>query len=293
MVKVLAPERVWSRRWCFNHVAVIVGASLVAAGFNLFVIPHDVVPGGVVGLAQVINEWTGWPVGLVSLALNLPLLVLATRLMGPRYGVKTTLSMLIIGLGVDALAHWRGTEPVLEDVLVSVVFGGLAIGGGIALVLRGKGNAGGTPLVGQLIARVLRIPVGRAMFYTDTVVIGAALLTWRNPDLVAYALICLFAISRTVDLALNGLEASKAVLVISEKHAEIRDTVLNGLERGGTYLCARGLYEPDEERQVILSALSVRESVALQRQIKDIDPQAFCMVFDTSQVIGEGFRPWR
>ncbi len=292
MVKVLAPEKTWSRAWCWNHLMVVVGAALVAAGFNLFVIPHDVVPGGVVGLAQIVNQWTGWPVGLVSLALNLPLLIVASRLMGPRYGLKTVLAMLIIGIGVDALAHWRGTEQVLTNPLVSVIFGGLSIGSGIALILRGKGNAGGTPLVGQLVARVLKLPLGRAMFYTDTVVIGLALVTWRNPDLVAYALICLFAISRTVDLALNGLEASKAVLVISEKHEEIRDTVLEGLERGGTYLCARGLYNPEEERQVILSALSVREAVALQRQIKDIDPRAFCMVFDTSQVIGEGFRPW-
>jgi len=292
MAKALAPERTWSRAWFFDHVRVLVGAAMVASGFNLFVIPHDVVPGGVVGLAQIVNEWTGWPVGLISLAFNLPLLVIGSRLMGPRYGLKTFLAMLIIGLGVDALAHWRGTEPVLMNELVSVVFGGLSIGGGLALILRGKGNAGGTPLVGQLIARVLRMPLGRAMFYTDSVVIGLALLTWRNPDLVAYALICLFAISRTVDLALNGLEATKAVLVISDKHEEIRETVLSGLERGGTYLCAKGLYNPEEERQVILSALSVRESVVLQRQIKDIDPQAFCMVFDTSQVIGEGFRPW-
>jgi len=263
MVKALAPERTWSREWFANHLWVVVGASMLAAGFNLFVIPHDVVPGGVVGLAQIINQWTGWPVGVMTLLINGPLLLLASRLMGPRYGVKTALAMLIIGIGVDALALWRGTEPVLLNPLVSVIFGGLSIGGGIALILRG-----------------------------DTVVIGLALLTWRNPDLVAYALICLFAISRTVHLALNGLEASKAVLVISEKHEDIREAVLGGLERGGTYLCARGLYNPEQERQVILSALSVREAVALQGRIKDIDPQAFCMVFDTSQVIGEGFRPW-
>jgi uncharacterized membrane-anchored protein YitT (DUF2179 family) len=293
MKKILAPSRPFSRTWCFNHLRVLIGAVMVAGGFNLFVIPHDVVPGGVIGIAQILNQLTGWPVGLITLAINLPLLVLASRLLGPHYGVKTFFAMLIIGVGVDAFAHWRGTEPVLADVLVSVMFGGLSIGGGIAFIQRGKGTPGDTPLVGQLVARMLRMPVGRAMFYTDSVVIGSALLVYRNPDLVAYALICLFAISRTVDLALNGLEASKAMLVISEKHAEIRDTVLHGLERGGTYLCGQGLFHPDEERRIILTALQVREAVALQRQIKDIDPAAFCMVFDTSQVIGEGFRPWR
>ncbi len=292
MAKILAPSRAFSRDWCFNHIWVLVGALMVAGGFNLFVIPHDVVPGGVIGIAQLLNSITGWPVGLITLAINLPLLVLASRLLGPHYGVKTFFAMLVIGVGVDAFAHWRGTEPLVNDVLVSVMFGGVSIGSGIALILRGKGTPGGTPLVGQLVARVLRMPVGRAMFYTDSVVVGSALLVFKNPDLVAYALICLFAISRTGDVALNGLESSKAMLVISDKHEEIRDAVLGGLERGGTYLNGQGLYHPEEERKIILTALQVRETVALQRRIKDIDPQAFCMVFDTSQVIGEGFRPW-
>ncbi len=293
MNKLFAPSRRLSLTWFLDNLRVVIGAAMIAAGFNLFVIPHDVVPGGVVGLAQIVNHVTGWPVGLITLSVNLPLLVLASRLMGPLYGSKTLVAMLVIGLGVDAMAHWRGTEPLLSDILVSMMFGGLTIGGGIATILRGKGNAGGTPLVGQLLARVLHMPVGRAMLYTDSVVVGTALLVYRDPDLVAYALICLFAISRTVDLALNGMEASKAMLVISEKHEEIREAVLDGLQRGGTYLCGKGLFHPDEDRRIILTALQVREAVALQRRIKDIDPGAFCMVFDTADVMGTGFRPWR
>jgi len=293
MQKVLAPARVLSRAWFAEYAQVLAGALLIAGGFNLFVIPHDVVPGGVIGAAQLVNQLTGWPVGLVSLAINVPLLVLASRLMGPHFGLKTLLSMIVIAAAVDILAQVRGTDPLVTDILVSVVFGGLAIGGGIALILRGKANAGGTPLVGQLLACVLRIPVGRAMFYTDACVVGGALLVFRNPDLVAYALIAIFAISRTVNAALQGLEASKALLVISDRHAEIREAVLSGLDRGGTYLSGSGLFHPEQERRIILTALGVREAVALQRRIRDIDPHAFCMVFEASQVIGEGFRPWR
>ncbi len=293
MQKVLAPARVLSRAWFAEYAQVLAGAVMIAGGFNLFMIPHDVVPGGVIGASQLINQLTGWPVGLVSLGINIPLLVLASRLMGPHFGVKTLVSMVVIAATVDLLAGLRGTLPLLENVLVSVVFGGLAIGGGIALILRGKANAGGTPLVGQLIACVLRVPVGRAMFYTDAVVVGGALLVFRNPDLVAFALIAIFAISRTVNASLQGLEASKALLVISEKHAEIREALLTGLDRGGTYLDGAGLYHPDQQRRIILTALGVREAVALQRRIRDLDPHAFCMVFDASQVIGEGFRPWR
>jgi uncharacterized membrane-anchored protein YitT (DUF2179 family) len=292
MARAYASPRLLSRAWCAEYAQVVAGALLVAGGFHLFMIPHDIVPGGVVGAAQLVNHLTGWPVGVVSLAFNLPILLLATRLMGPYFGLKTLLSMIVIAVAVDLLAHLRGTEPLVQDIVVSVVFGGVAIGSGIALVLRGRANAGGTPLVGQLLARMLRIPVGRAMFYVDACVVGGALVVFRNPDLVAYALIAIFAISRTVNAALQGLEATKALLVISDHHEAIREELLSGLERGGTYLAGRGLFQPDQERRIILTALSVRESVVLQRRIRDLDPQAFCMVFDASQVIGEGFRPW-
>jgi len=289
---LLASERPLSRAWLATYGWVAAGALVMAAGYNLFIIPHDVVPGGVIGLAQLVNHLSGLPVGLTALALNLPLLVFASRLMGPGYGVRTVTAMTTSSVAIDLLAHWRGSEAVVPDILVSTVFGGVVIGVGVALIIRGKGNAGGTAIVGQLLSRLTRVPTGRCMLYVDGMIVLGSILVMRNLAAAAYAIIGIFAISRSVDAVLNGLDASKMLMIVSDRHQEIREVILFGLDRGGTVLTGHGLYEQDQERQVIFTALGRREAVLLQKRIRDIDPRAFCMVFDAAEVLGSGFRPW-
>jgi uncharacterized membrane-anchored protein YitT (DUF2179 family) len=282
-----------SREWFVNNTWVVSGSLVMAAGYHFFIIPHLVVPGGVIGLAQLINHLTGWPVGITALVFNAPILLLASRILGPGFGAKTVLSMVVSSLAIDGLAAWRGVAPVIPDILVSTVFGGVMIGVGVAMIIRGKANAGGTSLVGQLLSRITRVPTGRCMLWIDGVIVIASMIVLHDLKAAPYAVIGIYAISRSLDAFLNGLDASKALMIISDKHAEIRDVILRGLDRGGTVLDGHGLFNEGEQRKVIFTALSRRETVALQKRIQIIDPDAFCMVFDTTEVLGSGFKPWR
>ncbi len=290
---LLASAPVLSREWIVNHAWVVSGSLAMAAGYHFFIIPHLVVPGGVIGLSQLINLLSGWPVGLTSLVINVPILALASRTMGPGFGVKTVLSMVVGSLAIDGLAVWLGREPIIPDILVSTVFGGVVIGVASGMIIRGKANAGGTALVGQLLSRLTRVPTGRCMLWIDATVVLASMIILRDLKAAPYAIIGIYAISRSLDAFLNGLDASKALMIISERHQEIRDVILRGLDRSGTVLSGHGLFNEDDERKVIFTALSRRETVALQKRIRDLDPDAFCMVFDTSEVLGSGFKPWR
>lgn len=282
-----------SREWFVNNTWVVSGSLVMAAGYHFFIIPHLVVPGGIIGLAQLINHLTGWPVGITALVFNAPILLLASRILGPGFGAKTVVSMVVGSLAIDGLAAWRGVAPVIPDILVSTVFGGVMIGVAVAMIIRGKANAGGTSLVGQLLSRITRVPTGRCMLWVDGVIVIASMVILRDLKAAPYAVIGIYAISRSLDAFLNGLDASKALMIISDKHAEIRDVILRGLDRGGTVLDGHGLFNEDEQRKVIFTALSRRETVALQKRIQIIDPEAFCMVFDTTEVLGSGFKPWR
>ncbi len=281
-----------SREWLINHSWVVVGSVLLAAGYNLFIIPHDVVPGGTIGLSMLINHLTGWPIGLTAMVINIPILVIASRIMGPGYGVKTALVMAVSSLTIDLMASWRGIDAVVPDILISTVFGGVVIGVAVAMIIRGKANAGGTSLVGQLISRITRIPTGQCMLYVDAVIVLASVVIFRNLEAAPYAIIGIFTISRSLDAVLHGLEASKAMMIISKHHEEVRQIIIEGLHRGGTVLAGHGLFMDKEERQVVFTALSRREAVVLQKKIRTIDPEAFCIVFDTSDVLGSGFKPW-
>lgn len=283
----------FSREGLAGILWILAGALLVAGGYNFFVIPHAVVPGGMVGVAQLVNHELGWPIGLTALAINIPILLLASRIMGPGYGFRTVLAMAAVSIAIDVVAAWRGAEPVIDDILVSTVFGGVIIGVGLAFIIRGKANAGGTSLLGQLFSRLTRVPTGRCMLYIDGAIVLASVLVLRDLSAASYAIIGIFAVSRSVDAVLNGLDASKALMIISEKHEEIREVILHGLDRGGTVFAGHGLFEDDQDRRVIFTALSRREAVVLQKRIRDLDPHAFCMVFEASEVLGSGFRPWR
>jgi uncharacterized membrane-anchored protein YitT (DUF2179 family) len=283
----------FTREWLASNLWILGGALLVAGGYNLFIIPHEVVPGGMVGAAQLVNHGFGWPIGLTALCINLPILAIASRIMGPGYGFRTVFAMVVISVAIDGFAHWRGSASVIEDVLVSIVFGGVIIGTGLAFIIRGKANAGGTSLLGQLFSRLTRVPTGRCMLYIDAAIVLTSVLVLRDLSAASYAIVGIFAVSRSVDAVLNGLDASKALMIITEKHEEIRSVILRGLDRGGTVLSGHGLYRDDQERRVIFTALSRREAVVLQKRIRDVDPDAFCMVFEASEVLGSGFRPWR
>ncbi|MEZ4386398.1 MAG: YitT family protein [Candidatus Krumholzibacteriia bacterium] len=282
-----------SREWFAQNAWVVAGSLVMAAGYHFFIIPHHVVPGGIIGLAQLINQLTGWPVGLTALVINVPILILASRILGPGFGAKTVLSMVLGSLAIDGLAAWHGADTLIPDILVSTVFGGVMIGVGVAMIIRGKANAGGTSLVGQLLSRLTRVPTGRCMLWVDGLIVVASMVVLRDLKAAPYAVIGIYVISRSLDAFLNGLDASKALMIISDRHEEIRRVILQGLDRGGTVLSGHGLFSQDQERKVIFTALSRRETVALQKQIERLDPHAFCMVFDTAEVLGSGFKPWR
>lgn len=283
----------WTREWLAGYAWILGGALLTAGGYNLFIIPHEVVPGGMVGAAQLVHHALGWPIGLTALGINIPILLIASRIMGPGYGARTVLAMAAVSVVIDLMAAWRGSTALIEDILVSTVFGGVIIGVGLAFIIRGRANAGGTSLLGQLFSRLTRVPTGRCMLYIDGAIVLASVLVLRDLSAASYAIIGIFAVSRSVDAVLNGLDASKALMIISERHEEIREVILHGLDRGGTVLTGHGLFHDDRERRVIFTALSRREAVALQKRIRDLDPDAFCMVFEAAEVLGSGFRPWR
>ncbi len=289
--KLFYPRR-FSREWIFSYSWVIAGALVMAAAYNLMIIPHKVVPGGVIGVGQLLNHVAGLPVGLTAAAVNLPVVLYSSRIMGAMYGIKTVLAISVSAIGIDVLAIQRGVEPVIPDMLISTVFGGVLIGLGAAMIIRGKGNAGGTTVIAQLISLWSRIPTGRCMLYVDGVVVLASMIVFRDITAAPYAIIGIFAISRSVDAVLNGLDARRALMIVSDRHEEIREVLLHGLQRGGTVLSGTGLYDNARDRRVIFTALGRRDTVVLQKRIRDLDPDAFCVVFDTAEVLGAGFRPW-
>lgn len=271
-----------------DYLLITVGALVAAAGVDLFLTPNHVVSAGITGVAMLFHFTLKWPVGVVTLVLNLPLFLAAIRWGGGmKVLAKTLYATVVMSLGIDLL------EPLLPaiqgDPLIYTLFGGLVDGLGIGLVLRAGGTTGGTDIVAQLVYKYRRVSFGTVFLVGNTaVLLGAIPVVGLVP--VLYALIVNYISSRVLDTVQEGLGYARAVTIVSERPEEVRQAILDEIGRGLTVLQGWGGFSK-EPRPVLYVVVSRSQISALKRLIADMDPDAFVVVSEAHEVLGEGFRP--
>ncbi|MGI5878841.1 MAG: YitT family protein [Christensenellales bacterium] len=268
---------------------IVCGSFLIAVAFDLFFIPNRIAPGGLSGVATLIHVGTGWPVGLIMACLNVPIFLIAARMRGATFLMRSLAGMLMLSLLIDMLPIPGAIESVMGgDVLLATVYGGLLMGAGVGLVLRGNATTGGTDMIAQIINWLLpHIRVAWVLFAVDLCVVVAAGIVF-NPKLALYALVALFLSARATEFVQYGLNPAKACFIISEHSDEIARRILSELERGVTALYSRGMYS-GTDRKTLLCIVSRIEIPRLKRLVESEDPQAFVVVSEANEVLGEGF----
>ncbi len=272
----------------FDYGQIVVGSVLVGLGTNLFFVPNKVVSGGVTGLAILAHYTLRTPVGLVTLALNVPLLWLGWRYGGgSRFFLRTALSVATIAVTIDATA--AVVVPPTTDRLLVICYGGLLDGFGMGLVFRGRGTTGGTDVIARLAHRYLGVGIGQALLAMNVGIFAAAAFVFgAEPVMVALALA--FVSARVLDLVQAGFSAARAAFVISEQEAAVRQAVLGRLGRGVTVLRGEGGYT-GEDRPVLYVVVAAHEVGRLKRLVAEVDPRAFVAITPAQEVLGEGFAP--
>ena len=265
------------------------GGAVFAIGLGCFVGPAQIAPGGVSGLSIIINYLTGLPVGSLNMGINIPLLLLAWRFLGRRFTLKTLRSVFIQSVMIDLVGLWL---PVYAgDRIMSALFGGVAIGVGLAPVFMRGSTTGGTDIVSRLIQLLFRhVSIGKLLFMVDTAVLLLSVAVFRNIETGLYGMITIYTSNRILDGILYGLDTGKVVLVISEKNQQIAQQVMDRLERGATFLQAEGAWS-GQEKKVLLCVVRAVQCYRVEEIVRAADPDAFLVVMEANQIAGEGFRP--
>ncbi|MFP4343102.1 MAG: YitT family protein [Anaerolineales bacterium] len=272
----------------YDYALITLGALIIAANVPLFLAPNRVVSTGLTGIGMLANFLWGWPIGMVTLALNIPLLLAGAKWGGGlKFVVRTVFAVVVMTVGIDLLS--RVLPPIQGDPLIYTLFGGLLDGIGIGLVLRGQGTTGGTDIFAQLLHRQRGVPFAHVFLTLNgLILLTASVVVGVVP--VLYALIVNFVSARVVDVVQEGVGYARAALIITDKENLVRRTILEELERGVTLLEARGGYT-ERSRPALYVVVSRSEVTLLKRLIAKIDPQAFVVVSEAHEVLGEGFRP--
>lgn len=270
-------------KW-MEYIYVIIGAAIIAIAFNTLLLPNHVASGGVSGISTILNSLTGWTPAFIQWAFNIPLFIAGVLFLGYQFGIKTFVGTMLLPLFVYLTQHF---DTWTHQPLVAALFGGVLVGAGLGIVFRGKASTGGTDVVAQILHKYTHLSLGICVALIDGFVVVTAMAVF-DVESGLYALVALYATSKTIDLVQVGLNQSKSVLIISENQDAIREAVLYKIDRGITRLSAQGGYT-DDEKQILLCVIEQREFTRLKEVIKEMDPNAFVVVMSASEVLGEGF----
>ncbi len=273
------------RESIMEYVYVVVGAAIIAIGFNVFLLPNQVASGGVSGISTILHGLFGWNPGFVQYAFNIPLFIAGVLLLGKKFGIKSFIGTVTLPLIVLLTNSW---EPWTDNPLLGALFGGIVVGLGIGLVFKGNASTGGTDLLAQIITKYTGISLGTSVLLIDGIIaISAAIVFDLEKGL--YALIGLYVTTKTIDIIQLGFSQSKMVYIITIKQDEVRDAIYAEIERGVTKLPAIGGYT-GEARPVLMVVVYQTEFTKLKQLIKSVDPSAFVIVSNAYEVLGEGFK---
>lgn len=269
----------------WEYGALIIGPIIAVAGINLFLAPHVIAPGGLSGFVIVLNKLFNLPMDLTYIAMNIPLLILAFKLLGKDLVIKTTIAIISFSIAL----RFETSEVITSDLLLATILGGIMNGVGVGIVIKYGGTTGGTDIIGSLVNKVSpRIKISTGMLAVDLFVVATAGIVEKSIEISLYSAIGAYIISKCIDIILEGPKTSKTFYIITSKPYEIGNQIMSELDRGITVFHATGMYT-GENKEVLMCVVNRREFVRVKQIIQERDENAFVIVNKSLEVLGEGF----
>jgi uncharacterized membrane-anchored protein YitT (DUF2179 family) len=272
-----------------NALLILIGCAINGLAYALFLIPHHFVPGGVSGIAIILNFFSRLPVGAMIMVLNVPIFLLGLKTMGKKYVINSLAGMVVSSVFIDLFHEVLKVPSATDNPVLASIYGGVMLGVGLGIVFRGRASTGGSDIVGMILSKYTGMSLGYGIMVTDFLVISASGLALGSLEAPLYGYIVLFLSTKVIDMVLEGWNYSKLVIITSSRTDEIADFILRGLDRSGTALRSRSLYL-NREGELILTVIHRKQLADLRTFIKKTDPEAFVIINDTYDVLGKGFK---
>ena len=265
-----------------------LGCFLIASALNLFFDPFNIAPGGISGLSIVISSVTNLSLSFLSLLFNIPLFLIACKILSKKDMIKTLAGVTLLTLCLK-LTSSLSNLTVTNDLLLATISGSILLGVGLGIIFRINGTTGGTDLIGLLINKFLPfISSAVLMGIADFIVVVLSGIISKEIEIALYSALSVYLIVKVTDFIVIGFNYSKSFMIISDNTVEISNAIINNLGRGATLLKATGAYT-NNEKNVVLVVISKRQVVTLKKLIKSIDPNVIIIVSEVHEALGEGF----
>jgi len=274
-----------------DYALLVAGALLQALGLRLFLVPARLASGGVSGISQLINHYTGWPIGLMVFIGNVPLFLIGWRFLGgKRFALRTAVAVVSYSLFVDLLLllPFFPNTGLTDDLFLNSLYGAVVSGIGYGLVYRGQGTSGGSDILARILNHWRGISMSQSYLAVDGLVILAAgfIFTWKN---ALYALVTLYISGIVAETTLEGTGAVRTAMIVTAQPEPVARQILECLERGVTVIPGKGAYT-GVQRTVLYCVVNRSQVAQLKAIVQEADPQAFMVIGQAHEALGEGFR---
>jgi len=270
-----------------DYSIITFGLLLFVLGWLLFLIPAEITGGGVSGIAAVVFFATKIPVSITFLILNAILVVIAIKILGASFGVKTIYSIAVLTVFFAVFQNIL-EKPLVDDTFLSAVLGGMSGGIGLGIVFSRGGSTGGTDIFAMIIMKYRNVSPGKIIMLCDVVIIASSYFVFQSPEKLVYGYVSMWVVSYSLDSFLSGANRSAQMFIFSSKYEEIADFITQEAVRGVTVFDGVGWYTK-ENIKIVMSIVKKKETSSIFRKIKEIDPNAFISMGSVMGVYGQGF----
>lgn len=297
--------KIFTKETVVAYTLVVLGCLLFAVGDVMFVNPYRLAPGGTYGLANVFNTLWPWKISYYALCMDIPLLIIGTLILGPKFGAKTVVSTILIAVFIFILESTWGYAPVIHDGLIAnpapgelafipdymlnTIVAAVIYGVAIGLIFKSGATSGGSDVIAMILNKYTKASMGTLVMIVDSCITLTTFVAFKQVRLPIYSLLLIFIESKIIDMVIDGIKSYKTLFIITDKQDEVREAIIHTLNRGGTCFKGTGLYG-GKERNMIYTTVSRAEFITLKNGIYKIDPNAFINVINSSEIMGNGFK---
>jgi len=269
------------KQWIVPLFFITIGAVIAAFALEEFLVPFTVLDGGVVGISMIISQLSGLPLGVLTIVLNVPFVLLGFKRLGMRFLVKAIYAMVIFSV---FLSVFKDMKAVTDKEILVVAFGGVLLGIGVGLILRYGGCLDGTEIVAMFLSKNTEFSVGQIVLFFNIIIYGIAGFLF-GPDRALYSLLTYFITSKIIDIVENGMEQGKSVMIITDHGKDIADAIYTQLGRTCTQMEGKGMVS-NGKKTVLYCVITRVEVPAIKKIINDADVSAFMTISDVSEIVG-------
>ena len=274
-------------RWNpLKYIGIMAGCLVAAASINTFVVPSSLLTGGVTGIAIIFYFLAGLPIGVQTLAYNVPLLIASYKLLGKKYTLDVVIGTLMFSFALDATKFLAAYTPT-DDLMLASIYGGIFNGLGYGIVFRMNGSTGGFDILGAIFKKYFSMDIGSVIFGFNCLIVAIAGVLF-NVTSAMFTLICMYITSQMTNKVIDGINQRKAVLIVSDHAKDIADGIIADIGRGVTFLHGEGAYT-GVEKKIVMVVVSMTQIAKIKIIVNTVDKNAFMLFLPAGEVMGRGF----